>query len=85
MRYNPTDNNNIAFKLYGEMRERLIIPDRLLAKGLSRITPFPTTAAHRRRLKPKPVKAPNLLQADRPSRQQNRSGERDPKLSRPRT
>lgn len=40
------------------MREGLL-PDRPPAKGLSRINPIPTTDAHRRHLKPKPVKAPN--------------------------
>ncbi len=49
----------ITFKQYVEMREGLLLPDRPPATGLSRINPFPTTDAHRRRLKPKPVKAPN--------------------------
>lgn len=50
--------NFITFKQYVEMREGLLLPDRSPAKGLSRINLFPTTDAHRRRLKPKPVKAP---------------------------
>ncbi|MFO0800491.1 MAG: hypothetical protein U0804_23740 [Gemmataceae bacterium] len=51
--------NFITFKQYVELREGLLLPDRPPAKGLSRIHPFPTTDAHRRRLKPKPVKVAN--------------------------
>jgi hypothetical protein len=49
----------VTLKQYVEMREGLLLPDRPPAKGLSRINPFPTTAAHRRRIKPKP---PNVGQ-----------------------
>lgn len=38
---------------------QVLLPDRPPAKGLSRINPFPTTNAHRRRLKPKPFRRPN--------------------------
>jgi hypothetical protein len=48
--------NYITFKKYVEMREGLLLPDRPPANGLSRINPFPTTAAHRRRIKPKQPK-----------------------------
>jgi len=51
--------NFITFKQYVEIREGLLLHDRPPAKGLSRINPFPATGAHRRRLKPKAVKAPN--------------------------
>jgi hypothetical protein len=42
-----------TFKQYVEMREGLLLPDRPPAKGITRINPFPTTNAHRRRLKPR--------------------------------
>lgn len=48
-----------TFKQYVEMREGVLLPDRSPAKGLSRINPFPTTNAHRRRLKPNPFRRPN--------------------------
>lgn len=40
------------------MQEGLLLPDRPPAKGSSRINPFPTTNAHRRRRHAKPVKPP---------------------------
>ncbi len=49
----------ISFREYVELREGLHLPDRPTAKGLSRINPFPTTNAHRRRLVPKPARKPN--------------------------
>lgn len=48
----------ITFRQYVEMQEGLLLPDRPPAKGLSRINPFPTTNAHRKRLHAKPVKPP---------------------------
>ena len=51
--------NFIPFKVYVELREGALLPDRPPAKGLSRINPFPTTNAHRRRLVPKPARKPN--------------------------
>jgi hypothetical protein len=48
-----------TFKQYVQMREGVLLPDRPPAKGLSKINPFPTTNAHRRRLKPKPIRRPN--------------------------
>jgi hypothetical protein len=54
--------NFTTFKQYVELREGLLLPDRPPAKGLTRINPFPTTDTHRRRLKPKPMKAPNPFQ-----------------------
>lgn len=51
--------NFLTFKQYIEIREGLLLADRPPATGLSRINPFPTTDAHRRRLKPMPVKASN--------------------------
>lgn len=53
--------NFISFKQYVELREGLLLPDRPPAKGVSRINPFPTTNAHRRRLKAKPAKTPNAF------------------------
>src|SRR5262245_2340342 len=41
-----------TFREFVAMQEGLLAPDRPPAKGLSRINPFPTTNAHRRRLKP---------------------------------
>jgi hypothetical protein len=62
--------NFLTFKRYVEMREGLLLPDRPPAKGLSRINPLPTTDAQRRRLKPKPVNAPNPFKPTvRPVRQ----------------
>lgn len=49
----------ISFRQYVRLREGLNLPDRPPAKGLSRINPFPTTNAHRRRLVPKPARTPN--------------------------
>ena len=49
----------LTFKQYVEMREGVLLPDRPPATGLSRINPFPTTNAHRRRLRPKPLRKPN--------------------------
>jgi hypothetical protein len=49
----------ISFKQFIEMQEGLILPDRPPAQGLSRINPFPTTNAHRRRLVSKPARKPN--------------------------
>lgn len=49
----------ISFKQYVQMREGLNLPDRPPDKGLTRINPFPTTNAHRRRIAPKPVRKPN--------------------------
>ena len=46
----------MSFKEFVAMKEGLLLPDRPPAKGLSRINPFPTTAAHRKRLHAKPVK-----------------------------
>lgn len=51
--------NFLTFKQYIEIREGLLLADRPPATVLSRINPFPTTDAHRRRLKPMPVKASN--------------------------
>ncbi len=48
-----------TFRQYVEMREGLLLSDRAPAKGISRINPFPTTDAHRRRFKPKPAKVAN--------------------------
>ena len=52
----------ISFGKYVEMREGLLLPDRPSALGLSRINPFPTTDAHRRRFKSKPIKASTPFQ-----------------------
>jgi hypothetical protein len=49
------------FKEFLAMREGLLAPDKPPMKGLSRINPFPTTNAHRRRLQPKPVTASNAF------------------------
>jgi len=77
--------NFLSFKQYVEMREGLLLPDRPPAKGLTRINPFPTTDAHRRRLKPKPVKAPNPFKPTvRPVRQVVPNN-LIPKLERPRS
>jgi Phage integrase family len=62
--------NFITFKQYVEMQEGLLLPDRTPAKGLTRINPFPTTDAQRRRLTPKPVQASNPFKPTvRPVRQ----------------
>ena len=42
----------LTFRAFVAMQEGLLAPDRPPAKGLPRINPFPTTNAHRRRLKP---------------------------------
>jgi hypothetical protein len=41
----------MTFRDFIAMREGLLAPDRPPAKGLSRINPFPTTNAHRRRIR----------------------------------
>ena len=46
----------MSFKEFVAMKEGFLLPDRPPAKGLSRINPFPTTAARRKRLHAKPVK-----------------------------
>lgn len=61
--------NFLSFKQYVELREGLLLPDRPPAKGMTRINPFPTTDAQRRRLKPKPVKANPFPPTIRPVRQ----------------
>lgn len=48
-----------TFKQYVEMREGVLLPNRPPAKGLSRINPFPTTNARRRRIMPKPARPSN--------------------------
>ena len=42
----------MTFREFVAMQEGLLAPDRPPAKGLSRINAFPTTNAHRRRIKP---------------------------------
>jgi hypothetical protein len=44
----------MTFREFVAMREGLNLPDRPPSKGLSRINPFPTTNAHRRRIKSNP-------------------------------
>jgi hypothetical protein len=46
----------MTFSEFIAIREGLNLPDRPPAKGLSRINPFPTTNAHRRRMNPKPLR-----------------------------
>jgi len=74
----------LTFKQYVELREGLLLPDRPPAKGLIQINPFPATDAHRRRLKPKPVRVTNPFKpAVRPVRQVV-PNDLIPKLNRPR-
>jgi hypothetical protein len=40
----------MTFSEFVAMKEGLLAPDRPPAKGLSRINPFPTTNAHRKRI-----------------------------------
>jgi hypothetical protein len=42
----------MTFREFVAMQEGLLAPDRPPAKGLPRLNAFPTTNAHRRRLKP---------------------------------
>jgi hypothetical protein len=42
----------LTFREFVAMMEGLLAPDRPPAKGLPRINAFPTTNAHRRRIKP---------------------------------
>lgn len=77
--------NVLTFKQYVEIREGLLLPDRPPAKGLTRINPFPTTDAHRRRLKPKPVKALNPFKPTVRPVAQVVPNNLIPKLNRPRT
>src|SRR5262245_56348290 len=42
----------MTFREFVAMQEGLLAPDRPPAKGLPRLNPFPTTNAHRRRIKP---------------------------------
>ena len=49
----------MSFKEFLAVQEGLLLPDRPPAKGMSRINPFPTSHAHRRRWHAKPVKQPN--------------------------
>ena len=42
----------LTFREFVAMQEGLLAPDRPPAEGPSRINPFPTTDAHRRRIKP---------------------------------
>jgi hypothetical protein len=44
----------MSFKEFVAMKVGLLLPARPPAKGLSRINPFPTTNAHRKRMKPCP-------------------------------
>lgn len=48
----------MSFKQFVAMQEGLWLPDRAAVSGLSKINPFPTTNAHRKKLVPKKVKAP---------------------------
>jgi len=44
------------FKEFLAAQEGVLLPTRLAASGLSKINPFPTTNAHRKRLQPKVVR-----------------------------
>lgn len=46
----------MSFREFLEIEEGLLLPSRPIRKGLTRINPFPTTNAHRKRLHAKPVK-----------------------------
>jgi hypothetical protein len=52
----------MSFKAFVAMKEGLLLPDRPPAMGLSRINPFPTTNAHRKRMKPCPF-PPTLIKS----------------------
>ena len=45
-----------TFSEYVQMREGLLLPDRPVTPGGSRINPFPATQARLKQMKPKPVK-----------------------------
>jgi hypothetical protein len=47
----------MTFREFVAMKEGVLAPDRPPAMGLSRINPFPTTNAHRVRIKPNPFPA----------------------------
>lgn len=38
------------------VEEGLLMPDKAAASGVSKINPFPTTNAHRKKITPKPIK-----------------------------
>jgi hypothetical protein len=46
----------MTFSEFVAMKEGLVLPDRPTATGMSRINPFPTTDAHRKRIRSSPVK-----------------------------
>ncbi|MBA4067785.1 MAG: hypothetical protein C0501_29625 [Isosphaera sp.] len=50
---------HLTFEQYVRVREGLLAPDRPPAPGLSRTNPFPTTNAHRRRLRARVVSPPD--------------------------
>lgn len=51
----------MSFREFLEIEEGLLLPSRPPRKGLTRINPFPTTNAHRKRLHAQPMKPPKLF------------------------
>jgi hypothetical protein len=51
----------MTFGQFVALREGFLLPDRPPRVGLSRINPFPTTNAQRKRLQPRLVKPRRLL------------------------